>query len=62
MNPDIYVGGFHGGRDHLGKTLRSTVEQIRELMHDIFGGAGGSVKVSWMRYNPRSIRISCIIP
>ena len=34
MNPDIYVGGSMEV-EHLGKTLRSTVEQIRELMHDI---------------------------
>lgn len=34
MNPDIYVGGSLEV-EHLGKTLRSTVEQIRELMHDI---------------------------
>ena len=34
MNPDIYVGGSLEV-EHLGKTLRSTVAQIRELMHDI---------------------------
>lgn len=34
LNPDIYVGGSLEV-EHLGKTLRSTVEQIRELMHDI---------------------------
>lgn len=34
LNPDIYVGGSMEV-EHLGKTLRSTVEQIRELMHDI---------------------------
>lgn len=34
MNPDIYVGGSLEVK-HLGKTLRSTVAQIRELMHDI---------------------------
>lgn len=34
MNPDIYVGGSLEV-EHLGKTLRSTVEQIQELMHDI---------------------------
>lgn len=34
MNPNIYVGGSLEV-EHLGKTLRSTVEQIRELMHDI---------------------------
>lgn len=34
MNPDIYVGGSMEV-EHLGRTLRSTVEQIRELMHDI---------------------------
>ena len=34
MNPDIYIGGSMEG-DHLGKTLRSTVAQIRQLMDDI---------------------------
>ena len=34
MNPDIYVGGSLEV-EHLGKTLRSTVAQIQELMHDI---------------------------
>lgn len=34
MNPDIYVGGSLEV-EHLGKTLRSTVGQIQELMHDI---------------------------
>lgn len=34
LNPDIYVGGSLEV-EHLGKTLRSTVEQIQELMHDI---------------------------
>ena len=34
MNPDIYVGGPLEV-EHLGKTLRSTVAQIQELMHDI---------------------------
>lgn len=34
LNPNIYVGGSLEV-EHLGKTLRSTVEQIRELMHDI---------------------------
>ena len=34
MNPDIYVGGSLEV-EHLGKTLRSTVEQIQELMQDI---------------------------
>lgn len=34
LNPDIYVGGSLEV-EHLGKTLRSTVEQIRELMNDI---------------------------
>lgn len=34
MNPNIYVGGSMEV-EHLGKTLRSTVEQIRQLMHDI---------------------------
>ncbi len=34
MNPDIYVGGSVEV-EHLGKTLRSTVEQLRQLMHDI---------------------------
>lgn len=34
MKPDIYVGGSMEV-EHLGKTLRSTVEQIRQLMHDI---------------------------
>ena len=33
-NPDIYVGGSLEV-EHLGKTLRSTVAQIQELMHDI---------------------------
>lgn len=34
MNPDIYVGGSLEV-EHLGRTLRSTVEQLRKLMHDI---------------------------
>lgn len=34
LNPNIYVGGSLEV-EHLGNTLRSTVEQIRELMHDI---------------------------
>lgn len=34
MNPDIYVGSFLEV-DHLGRTLRSTVEQIQQLMNDI---------------------------
>ena len=34
MNPDIYVGGSMEV-EHLGKTLRSTVAQIRQLMDDI---------------------------
>lgn len=34
LNPDIYVGGSLEV-EHLGKTLRSTVEQIQELMNDI---------------------------
>ncbi len=34
LNPDIYVGGSLEV-EHLGKTLRSTVDQISQLMHDI---------------------------
>ena len=34
LNPTIYVGGSLEV-EHLGKTLRSTVEQISQLMHDI---------------------------
>lgn len=34
MNPDIYIGGSMEV-EHLGKTLRSTVVQIRQLMDDI---------------------------
>lgn len=34
LEPDIYVGGSLEV-EHLGKTLRSTVEQIRQLMQDI---------------------------
>lgn len=34
MSPDIYVGGSQEVV-HLGKTLRSTVEQLRQLMDDI---------------------------
>lgn len=34
MEPDIYVGGSMEV-EHLGKTLSSTVEQIRQLMQDI---------------------------
>lgn len=34
LNPKIYVGGSLEV-EHLGKTLRSTVAQIQELMHDI---------------------------
>lgn len=34
LNPDIYVGGSLEV-EHLGRTLRSTVDQIRQLMNDI---------------------------
>lgn len=34
MNPDIYVGGSLEV-EHLGKTLRSAVGQLQQLMHDI---------------------------
>lgn len=34
MNPDIYVGGSMEV-EHLGRTLRSTVAQLRQLMDDI---------------------------
>ena len=34
MNPSIYIGGSMEV-EHLGRTLRSTVEQIRQLMQDI---------------------------
>ena len=34
MEPDIYIGGSMEV-EHLGKTLRSTVAQIRQLMDDI---------------------------
>lgn len=34
MNPSIYIGGSMEV-EHLGCTLRSTVEQIRQLMQDI---------------------------
>lgn len=34
LEPDIYVGGSQEV-EHLGKTLRSTVEQLRQLMQDI---------------------------
>lgn len=34
MNPNIYVGGTMEV-EHLGKTLRSTVEQLKQLMQDI---------------------------
>ena len=34
LNPDIYVGGSQEV-EHLGRTLRSTVEQSRQLMKDI---------------------------
>jgi two-component system sensor histidine kinase YesM len=34
MNPSIYVGGSMEV-EHLGRTLRSTVEQNQQLMHDI---------------------------
>ncbi|MCD8189444.1 MAG: sensor histidine kinase [Clostridiales bacterium] len=34
LNPDIYVGGSLE-IEHLGRTLRSTVEQLRQLMQDI---------------------------
>ena len=34
MNPDIYIGGSMEV-EHLGKTLRSTVAQIQQLMDDI---------------------------
>lgn len=34
MNPDIYIGGFTEV-EHLGRTLKSTVEQIRKLMDDV---------------------------
>ena len=35
LKPDIYVGGTLEV-EHLGKTLRSTVGQIRQLMNDVF--------------------------
>ncbi|MDO4261779.1 MAG: histidine kinase [Eubacteriales bacterium] len=34
MTPDIYIGGFTEV-EHLGRTLKSTVEQIRRLMDDV---------------------------
>lgn len=34
MNPDIYVGGTMEV-EHLGRTLRSTVEQLKQLMEDM---------------------------
>lgn len=34
MNPDIYIGGSMEV-EHLGRTLRSTVDQLRQLMNDI---------------------------
>ena len=34
MQPDIYIGGFTEV-EHLGRTLKSTVEQIRRLMDDV---------------------------
>ena len=34
MQPDIYIGGFTEV-EHLGRTLKSTVEQIRKLMDDV---------------------------
>lgn len=34
MNPDIYVGGTIEV-EHLGKTLRSTVDQLKQLMEDM---------------------------
>lgn len=34
MNPDIYIGGFTEV-EHLGRTLKSTVGQIRKLMDDV---------------------------
>lgn len=34
MNPDIYMGGSQEV-EHLGRTLRSTVEQLQQLMNDI---------------------------
>lgn len=34
MNPDIYMGGSLEV-EHLGRTLRSTVEQLQQLMNDI---------------------------
>ena len=34
MNPDIYMGGSLEV-EHLGRTLRSTVEQLKQLMNDI---------------------------
>ena len=43
MNPSIYIGGSMEV-EHLGRTLRSTVEQIRQLMQDIVVGAGRKTK------------------
>lgn len=34
MSPDIYIGGLTEV-EHLGRTLKSTVEQIRKLMEDV---------------------------
>ena len=59
MNPDIYVGGSLEV-EHLGKTLRSTVAQIQELMHDILVEQEEKRK-SWTPCSHRSTRTFYII-
>ena len=61
QEPDIYVGGSLEV-EHLGRTLRSTMKQIQELMQDIVvKQERRSERVSWMRCNHRSIRTFCTI-
>lgn len=60
LNPTIYVGGSLEV-EHLGKTLRSTVEQINQLMHDILYEQEEKEKVNWMHCSHRSIHTFCII-
>lgn len=60
MNPSIYIGGSMEV-EHLGCTLRSTVEQIRQLMQDIVVEQEEKEKVNSMRFSRRSTLIFCII-
>ena len=60
LNPTIYVGGSLEV-EHLGKTLRSTVEQINQLMHDILYEQEEKRKSELDALHHRSIHTFCII-